>query len=235
MSTSQYLRSIGASSEWVTHDSPTPCTIRESDTVWVLVYCSPSMMHKIGAICTHPMRFALSSIREENCNADRATTTTTPYREHATCGTLICCSNSSYQEWPPLCVLWSFADLCSPSRGRLQTENCMRHMHKVWTVNCINGHSFCPAEWVYSSYTRIRIRSSHSGTSNGATFNWMNKRHLIELRLCSQCVSLALTAFLHTYTYVCIHMCMYMYWGNQIYAECWRLFRLYLAWLCCAG
>lgn len=40
---------------------------RGCDTVWVLVYCSPSMMHKIGAICTQPMWFALSSIREEEC------------------------------------------------------------------------------------------------------------------------------------------------------------------------
>lgn len=112
-----YLRSIGASSEWVTHDSPTPCTIRESDTVWVLVYCSPSMMHKIGAICTHPMRFALSSIREENCNADRATTTTTPYREHATCGTLICCSNSSYPRMAPIVCALIFRWSLLPKQG----------------------------------------------------------------------------------------------------------------------
>lgn len=138
----------------------------------------------------------------------------------------------------PHCVCFDLSLISAPTcRGRLQTEKCMRHMHKVWTVNCINGHSFCSAEWVYSSYARIRIRirSSHSGTSNGATFNWMNKRHLIELRLCSQCVSLTLSAFLHMYTYVCMYVHTCVLGDSDIYAECWRLFRLYLAWLCCAG
>lgn len=137
----------------------------------------------------------------------------------------------------PHCVcalIFRWSLLHQGSRGRLQTEKCMRHMHKVWTVNCINGHSFCSAEWVYSSYARIRIRirirSSHSGMSNGATFNWMNKRHLIELRLCSQCISLAPTAFLHMYSYeyVCMYMsvlgesdiCMYMRSAGAYFACC---------------
>lgn len=167
------------------------------------------------------MRFALSSIKED---ADCATTT--PY---ATCGTSVAATVPT-QEWPPLCVCFDLSLISAPPtcRGRLQTEKCMRHMHKVWTVNCINGHSFCSAEWVYSSYARIRIRirSSHSGMSNGATFNWMNKRHLIELRLCSQCVSLAPTAFIHMYSYEYVCMYMSVLGESDIYAECWRLFRL---------
>lgn len=155
MSTSQYLRSIGASSEWVTHDSPTPCTIRESDTVWVLVYCSPSMMHKIGAICTHPMRFALSSIREENCNADRATTTTTPYREHATCGTLICCSNSSYPRMAPIVCALIFRWSLLPKQG----ASADRKLHATYictkfeqSIVLTGTHSARPSE-----YTRLTL------------------------------------------------------------------------------
>lgn len=147
MSTSQYLRSIGASSEWVTHDSPTPYNVSESHTQWVLVYCSPSMMHKIGAICTHPMRFALSSIREENCNADRAATTTTPYREHATCGTLICCSNSSYPRMAPIVCALIFRWSLLPKQG----ASADRKLHATYAQS-LNTHSARPSE-----YTRLTL------------------------------------------------------------------------------
>jgi len=50
-----------------------------------------------------------------------------------------------------------------------------------------SGHQINPRAAVLASDTLTRFdicihRRIHSGSSNGATFNWMNKRHLIELR-----------------------------------------------------
>lgn len=115
---------------------------RGCDTVWVLVYCSPSMMHKIGAICTQPMRFALSSIRED---ADWQTTTT-PYREHATCGTLICCSNSSYPRMAPIVCALIFRWSLLPHAGGVCRPKSACDICTKFEQSIVLTHSARPSE-----------------------------------------------------------------------------------------